>query len=202
MKQGGSRSYDSSFRQQRQAETRQALVEAAMVRLYDAEPADLSYADMAEEVGVSARTVYRHFPERDDLLAAVADRFTDLLGWNNMRPEGMSDLVRSMREVGRYLDANPKAYRLFFLTPTFSRAGGNASMAALFAASLDGLDEDQERAASAVLGLLCSPYAWDILHDWGLTTETGFGALELAIECFIRAARKEPERLFHPGEKT
>lgn len=202
MKHEGTRSYDSSFRQQQQAETRLALVEAAMKRLYDVEPGDLSYADLADDVGVSPRTVYRHFPARDDLLIAVADHFASLLGVADAMPTDLPSLLEAARRVGRYLDRNPRAYRLFFRTPGFSRSGGHERMRMIFDDPLDGLSDDQKRAAGAVLTLLTSPYAWDTLHDWGLTTDAALGAVELAIEAFLTVAHQQPERLFTSPEES
>jgi AcrR family transcriptional regulator len=195
------RPYDTSLREQRQAETRMSIVEAAFDRLLDVEPRELRYADLAKDAGVSVRTVYRHFPQMDDLLAAVADHFTAELFKGSDARADFTGLFETMAVVGRYLDEHPRAFKLFFRTPAFSRSGGVDMMAALFAPQLEGLDDESRRAASAVLDLLCSPYAWDVMHNnWGLRTEQSFGALRLAVEAFIAAAKEHPERLSQSSE--
>ena len=57
----------------------EALVEAALKRL-DADGAEaISLRDLASDVGVNHRAVYRHFPDKLSLLALVAER-----GWQQL----------------------------------------------------------------------------------------------------------------------
>jgi AcrR family transcriptional regulator len=65
-----SRAYNNETRQQQQAELNDRLAQAA-VRLHAQRGAlATSYADIAQEAGVSLPTVYKHFPALDDLLRA------------------------------------------------------------------------------------------------------------------------------------
>lgn len=59
---------------------RAALIETGM-RLIEFSDADqLSLREVAREVGVSAAAVYRHFPDKDAFLAALAEEGLDRLG--------------------------------------------------------------------------------------------------------------------------
>jgi AcrR family transcriptional regulator len=53
---------------------REALVEAALVAVREQGPDGLAVRELARRVGVSHNAAYRHFADRDALVAAVAER--------------------------------------------------------------------------------------------------------------------------------
>ena len=53
--------------------TRERIVGAVREMLVEANPGALSMVAVAERSGVSRRTVYRHFPTKEELVAAVAE---------------------------------------------------------------------------------------------------------------------------------
>jgi AcrR family transcriptional regulator len=69
-----------------------ALVRAALDLIAEKGPAGFTFADAARGAGVSPAAPYRHFRDRDELLANVAlqgfERFTAMLAtaWNEGRP--------------------------------------------------------------------------------------------------------------------
>lgn len=71
---------------------REALIEAALTLIRDKGPAGFTFAEAARAAGVSPAAPYRHFRDRDALLADVAKRgfeaFTQALSaaWNEGRP--------------------------------------------------------------------------------------------------------------------
>ena len=58
------------------AERREALLDAAAAIAMSGSPEDISMEAVAERAGVSRPLVYRHFPNRDELIAAVYQRET------------------------------------------------------------------------------------------------------------------------------
>ena len=58
-------SYRSPLRASQTAATRERIVEACVALMHRG--ADLTYASVAAEAGVQERTVYRHFPKKQDL---------------------------------------------------------------------------------------------------------------------------------------
>lgn len=109
---------------------REALIRAALDLIGQKGPAGFTFADAARMAGVSSAAPYRHFRDRDALLADVARRgfelFTTALdrAWNDGRPEPLRafenigraflDFARkepayyaAMFEAGVALDANP-----------------------------------------------------------------------------------------------
>ena len=61
---------------------RQALIETAIEMLGERGAEAFSMAEASRRLGVAASAPYRHFADRDALLAAVALRAADLLGVN------------------------------------------------------------------------------------------------------------------------
>src|SRR5688572_32584034 len=72
---------------------REALVEAALKLIGAKGPAGFTFAEAARQAGVSAAAPYRHFRDRDALLAEVAQRgfarFEQQLAaaWDQGRPD-------------------------------------------------------------------------------------------------------------------
>jgi AcrR family transcriptional regulator len=99
---------------------REALIAAALALIAERGPAGFAFAELARAAGVSPAAPYRHFADRNALLAEVArrgyERFTAALerAWNGGRP----DPVRGLEACGRaYLDfarAEPAAYAVMF----------------------------------------------------------------------------------------
>ena len=97
-------------------------IAAAARRLLDAEGADaVTMRRVAEAVGITAMAIYRHFPDRDGLLNAVADQgFAELAAQlAGMRFTG--DIEERLTRMGKtYLDhalKNPRLFELMFLKP-------------------------------------------------------------------------------------
>ena len=82
---------------------REALVRAALDLIAQKGPAGFTFADAARWAGVSSAAPYRHFRDRDALLADVARRGFELFeaalsqAWDDGRP----DPYRAFENVGR-----------------------------------------------------------------------------------------------------
>src|SRR5215212_8348749 len=68
---GSGRPYDNSHRAAQAGQTRAAILDA-LVSVIARGVAELSMPAVAQEAGVSLRTVYRHFPTKRELLNALA----------------------------------------------------------------------------------------------------------------------------------
>jgi AcrR family transcriptional regulator len=82
---------------------REALIRGALELIAAKGPAGFTVAEAARSAGVSPGAPYRHFRDRDDLMADVAlrgfERFSDELtrAWNDGRP----DALRAFENLGR-----------------------------------------------------------------------------------------------------
>ena len=132
---------------------RRALIETALQLVSEEQDWTFSLREVARRAGVSHRAPYNHFPEKLDLLAAVAavgfDRLHDGLAGATAGiddPEALVDLI--CRTYVRLGLENPALYRLMFGPvlsdtgagdrPTVARAAGDRARAVLENAILRG----------------------------------------------------------------
>ncbi len=71
----GTRKYELKARAEQQAETRTRIVEATVALHQEVGPARTTVAEIARRAGVTRLTVYKHFPEDQQLFAACQQRF-------------------------------------------------------------------------------------------------------------------------------
>jgi AcrR family transcriptional regulator len=95
----------------------QSLIEATLVLVQERGPAAFTMKDAATAAGVSVAAPYRHFPDRDHLLAAAAvPGYTDLL----TRLEGVREadapasLARLMATFVEWALGDPATYDILF----------------------------------------------------------------------------------------
>ena len=108
---------------------RWALIDAALAALAENSPGTLSLRGLARATGVSATAVYRHFADKEDLLAAIAtEGFEGLSASMQQRLTQEPDAGRLRRLVilgEGYVDyaiAHPAHYRLMFGPRMLSRS--------------------------------------------------------------------------------
>jgi AcrR family transcriptional regulator len=82
---------------------REALIRAALDLIAQKGPAGFTFADAARWAGVSSAAPYRHFRDRDALLADVARRGFELFesALNRAWDDGRPDSYRAFENVGR-----------------------------------------------------------------------------------------------------
>ncbi len=154
---------------------RTALVAAALKELAAEGIEKFSLRNVARRAGVTAPAVYRHFDDKDALLAAVAGECAERLGTAILAAEAAApaDPLERFREIGialvRFAVAHPEHFRALSLpglaerTPAEQRARedafNEAERRALAAAQAKGLIADvpldmlRLTANSAIMGL-------------------------------------------------
>jgi AcrR family transcriptional regulator len=98
---------------------RVALVEAGLKALETTDFADLSLRQLARDVGVSATAVYRHFPDKQALMSALANAGIEQLGLFQQKAaieaQGTVDAFAATgRAYVRFALAHPALFRLIF----------------------------------------------------------------------------------------
>ena len=98
---------------------RDALIAAGMAALEGASGLDLSLRELARTVGVSPAAVYRHFPNKDALLAALAREGLEMLGAAQRKGYeavggGAAGFVETGRAYVRFAQAEPGLFRTGF----------------------------------------------------------------------------------------
>lgn len=120
---------------------REALIQAALNLIAEHGPAGFSFAEVARAAGVSPAAPYRHFRDRNALVAEVArqgfERFADELerAWNAGRPDPVSAVESCGKAYLAFARRHPASYAAMFeaglalkddasLQPSFQRAFG------------------------------------------------------------------------------
>jgi AcrR family transcriptional regulator len=102
--------------------TTAARIAAAARTLLDKEGAEaISMRRVAEAVGITPMAIYRHFPDREGLLNAIADHGFQSLAEELKGRLFSGDIEQQLTEMGEiYLDhalTNPRLFELMFLKP-------------------------------------------------------------------------------------
>jgi AcrR family transcriptional regulator len=101
---------------------REALIDAALGLIAQKGPAGFTFADAARSAGVSSAAPYRHFRDRDALMADVARRGFELFevhlerAWNDGRPEPFKAFENVGRAYLGFARAEPAYYSAMFET--------------------------------------------------------------------------------------
>lgn len=180
---------------------REALVAAALDLISTKGPAGFTFAEAARQAGVSAAAPYRHFRDRDTLIADVARRGFELFAerltaaWNEGKPAALTALHRLGRAYLEFARAEPAYY------------------AAMFEAGLPLADHPECREASdrafTVLRAACEavaaampagrrpPAMMMALHIWSLSH--GVASLFARGDAARRPLPMQPEELLEAG---
>lgn len=99
---------------------REALIEAALALIPENGPLGFTFAEAARRAGVSPAAPYRHFRDREQLLAEIAqqgfERFATVLtqAWNNGAPEPMSAFCNIGKAYLEFARTQPGYYAAMF----------------------------------------------------------------------------------------
>jgi AcrR family transcriptional regulator len=152
---------------------KEALVRAALELIAEKGPAGFTFADAARWAGVSPAAPYRHYRDRDALLADVARRgfeaFADALtrAWDDGRPDVLSAFDRLGRAYLQFAKTEAAFYSAMFEagvapdTDPDLRAAGERAFAVLRSAS--------EKLVALVPAKQRPPALMVALHIWSMT---------------------------------
>jgi AcrR family transcriptional regulator len=177
---------------------RAALIEAGLAMLRERAADDVSLREIARAVGVSATAVYRHFPDKQALLDALAYEGMEALGRaqraaSDAAGGGEPGFAASGATYVRFAVENPALFRLAFASaPPVSLMDAPPDKAGT---AMRGLREDiarllppdipeADRRAAAL-------HAWSLVH----------GLAMLILDGQIAYDPHEIGRILHAGEK-
>jgi AcrR family transcriptional regulator len=148
---------------------RAALIEAGLALLRDVGPAALSLRAAARKAGVSAMAPYRHFADKDDLLAAVASHgfrlFSVALADSMAGHAGADDALRAQGVAYvRFATTEPALFRLMF-GPVI---GGEVGLEALRGAGAPAFEHLRAGVAAVMPGLEAQQQEDFVLACWSI----------------------------------
>jgi len=179
----------------------EALVQAALKLIADKGPAGFSFAEAARWAGVSPAAPYRHYRDRDALMAEVArrgfERFAAELAraWNSGAPDPLTAFHNVGRAYLAFARAEPAYYSAMF------EAGLPPDLSAELARAADQAFAVLQRAAETICATLPKagrpPAMMVSLHVWALSH--GIASLFSRGDAARRKLPMTPEDLLEAG---
>jgi AcrR family transcriptional regulator len=180
---------------------REALIRAALDLIGEKGPAGFTFADAARMAGVSSAAPYRHFRDRDALMADVARRGFEQFGkalddaWNEGRPEPLAAFGNTGRAFLGFARKEPAYYAAMFEAGIALDSDPDLRQAA------DSAFAVLRRASEAICALLPRenrpPALMMSLHIWALSH--GIASLFARADAGRRTLPMSPEDLLEAG---
>jgi AcrR family transcriptional regulator len=203
---GAARLYDNSHRAAQAAQTREMILDA-LVRVMARGVADLSMPAVARESGVSLRTVYRHFPTKRDLLAALNVHLDARMGYSlEPLPRDLDELAANIRHYFWALDGMDATIRAAWSNPIAGEAREAAGLPLKLQAVADVLEPltgslgERERAhLFNTVSTLFSQYSLQRMKDdLGISADEAAESVVWAIKTLVdgaaSASQPDPDR--------
>lgn len=194
-----------SLRDRQMATTRAEILDVALEMLTRRPNDTFSHEAIAQKAGMGARTVYRHFPSRAELLEAVWQRSRDATAIRF--PAREEEIVPFIRGMFQQFEAHETLIRAMLDSPQGRevRARGaeerRAELVKCLSNILGGLPA---RRRAQLTGLFFSIYSgnfWQTLRDrGGLSGPDAQEAAAWAVEALLAAARKESKSQFKSNQ--
>lgn len=191
---------DSGSLRDQQAEfTRRMLMEAAQRVIDNNSIDDFSIQKVAEEAGVSHRTIYRYFPSRQELLDAFTDWMEDTVDpIQPTIPTKPDDIRQMVLEAFARFDRNAPYFRAGLLLATqgepiqpHRQAGRDQMVREALADVLEPMDEAEAQQAYAIIRHLLGAHTWQVMYDrFDLKEGQSGEAVAWAIDVLLEALRQ------------
>lgn len=152
---------------------REALIQAALGLIARKGPAGFTFAEAAREAGVSPAAPYRHFRDRDALMADVAlrgfERFAAALAaaWDEGRPEPRAAFERLGRAYLAFARSEPALFSAMFESGL--AMGDHPDLSAVSDRAFGVLREACEALAATLPDGKRPPALMMALHVWSLS---------------------------------
>jgi len=186
-----------SLREQHASATRERILGAVADLLEAGELEELTVPAVAEASGVSLRTIYRHYPTREELLEAAGRWIGDELV-KHPYPRTLDEVADLYQEGARDFDERPGLVRALAFSGLGQRVRGYrrrerlAAIRRALRSELPELGERERRQAEAVLAYLHNMLAYTTLREeGGLSGEEIGEAIGWAIRTLIADLRKQ-----------
>jgi AcrR family transcriptional regulator len=192
--------YHSPLRQAQAAATRERILDSVGALIERGE--EPTYSAIAHDADVQERTIFRHFPTKDELYQAFWRRVHEQRIVPGVVPTERESLLRFVADVFRGFDQNAELVRAMLHSPHGQsiRFSVNEERRQRFeriaAAELPAAGAAERRRAAAALQVLCSGMTWEYLRRvWDMNSEESIATVRQAIGALLdglRQDRKEP----------
>ncbi len=193
------RSYSSPLRERQSEQTREFILDALTSELAEGGLHELNIPAIARRAGVSVRTVYRYFPDRDALLDAAEERLDVTIGAPEV-PRTADELPPNVEAAFREFDAHEDTLYAQWATALGRdvRARGRRRRLQAYKDALvditSNLSRSEARAAHAVVSYLLSSLTWKTMREeFKMTGAESGKAVASALRVLIEDLRQRNE---------
>ena len=205
----------TSIREVQKSQIREAILEAVVDRLAKGGLQRISVPEIAQIVGISARTVYRYFPSKAALIEAILKWSSQKMLGDSKRSDhisGPEEFIAHRQELFDHFDRHPnlvKAQLLSRVGREVRAIGSRKTLGTLdqaLAELTSGLDPGRATRVKAAMYLLFSGEAWQHYRDvWRLdgraAGETSAWVAQLIVkELRSERTREQPNRRQENGD--
>ncbi|HEY9736959.1 MAG TPA: helix-turn-helix domain-containing protein [Trichocoleus sp.] len=197
---GRSRPYRSTLRQQQAAATRELILRALAEQMASAGE-DFSIADAAERAGVSPRTIYRYFPNREAIIEALGDWVDQQIG-DLFFPRTPEEVAMLAEEAFPRFEQQATLIQALLSSQLGQsvrsrlRVRRRQSITEALQPLTEGLSSEEAKATCAVIQHLITAETWKHLRDeFGIAGETAGRAVSQAIRTLIADLEQRQAKL-------
>ncbi|HKE14969.1 MAG TPA: TetR family transcriptional regulator [Kofleriaceae bacterium] len=191
--------YRSQLRDTQAAATRQRILEAVAAALERGE--EPTFAVVAAEAGCQERTVYRHFPTREELAAAFWQWQYGVVAPRDRSAATVDELAGMVARWFPAFDRRAELVRAMLHTRhgRAARLSENDERRAMTLrcvdAALPGVDARTRRRAAAATQVLFSAASWELMRDyWDMDGAEAAAAVQLAMSAMFEGLRRRGRR--------
>lgn len=167
---------------------RAALLDEGLRILATRDADALSLREVARAVGVSATAVYRHFPDKNALMTALALEGLKQLGASQASASeqaggGAPGFAATGRAYVAFALENPALFRLIFASPALERGGGTLALAGCTTRDDAGglLLANAARIAGAGDASVVAARSWALVHGLAMLMLDGQIPIDMAL---------------------
>lgn len=187
------------LRDRKKQEARDRIADA-MAELLAEGRIDITHDLIADRTGISRRTIYRYFPDKESLHDATITRIRELAGANVIMPRREEELTGTLHDIYTGFDSIASLVTLVRSTPQgrLIRLASNRqrveSYTSAMADAVKDLGEEDQRLATALVQMLHTTPWLEMRDHWGLSGEQIARATGWAIRTLLRDLRARGSR--------
>ena len=179
---------------------RDRLLDSFIELMLEGDGAAINHDRIADRAGVGRRTVYRYFPDREALMAAVTERVRERAGPQVVMPRSMEELLATLEPIYTGFDRIAGIATVLRSTPqgrALRQSDKDVRTKAYRAATAEAVKdlpaEDQLLATAMFQVLHTTPWL-EMRDNWGLTGEQIARATCWAVRALLADLRQRKDR--------